>query len=130
MNIENITLEGRKVGYIVDGIVYVSPRKQSKHLYRGGCRDVQAAKKAGKACWGVSKVLLDILVSRGIQLICIDDAETKKAYYASVDRIIRLGSFLNFDNDLQKFISLSEWKVDSIGNILNAVEILKKRRAA
>lgn len=130
MDIENIMFEGMKVGYILNGAIYVSPRKQSKHLYRGGEKNVTDAKKKGKASWGISNALLAVLKARGIELIVIHDSETKNGYFVGVERLEKEGYFLEFGLDLQKFLPLDSWQKAEYSKLLNHLGKVRKERVA
>lgn len=118
---EEVVLDGKKVGVIVNSILYVSYRKQSKHLYRGGEKSLLAAKRSGKAAWGMSNSLLKLLEARGVMLLAINESELGKTYYASLERFNKEGSFLEFGgHGLQKFMNLNSWSEANLGSLVEA----------
>lgn len=56
---------------------FVTHRKESKHIYRGGkFKNVKAAKEAGTAAWAIDKKLCDALIKRGVKWFRIVTEET------------------------------------------------------
>lgn len=121
---EDIIHNGKKVGVRI-GNVYMSHRKQSKHLYRGGLPTVQAAKKSGTAAWGIDHELVKLLKMSGIKVVAIHDAETKKAYWMSIVRLERDGSYLDFGHGLQKFMPVNSWKMSDIDKFMQIITSLE-----
>lgn len=130
MKIEAVNYNGKQVGNILADLVYVSHRKFSKHLFRGGKPTVKAAIKAGTAMWGISHDLLKLLKDAKVKVVAIEAEGT--VYWASLERFVRTSSFLEMDNQgLQKFMKLNEWNVYlSINELVEAVVATYRREAA
>jgi hypothetical protein len=128
MNVEEVKLYGRKVGELIDGILYISRRKQSKHLYRGGAPSVSAAKKGKTAAWGIDDNILSLLKFRNVKLIAISDTETKKTYYASIGKFDSPDiKYLNFGYGIQRFLNLEHWKQGEFGKIVEALGKIERK---
>lgn len=122
MKSEDIIHNGRKVGVKI-GNTYLSYRKQSKHLYRGGAPTVAEAKKRGSASWGIDAELVKLLNVRDVRIFAIHESETKKTYYMSSMRFAMNARYLEFDHGLQQFVELSKWMVaDNLGEFIETCE--------
>jgi hypothetical protein len=123
-----VKLYGRKVGELIDGILYVSRRRQSKHLYRGGASSISVAKKRKTAAWGIDNNILSLLKGRNVKLVVINDTETKKTYYAAIEKFDNhdLADFLDFGYGVQRFLNLEHWQQAELGKIIEALEKIKK----
>lgn len=122
MKTEAIEYEGKKVGDIIDGIIYVSHRSEKKHLFRGGLSSIPEAKRKKKAMWGIDYDLMNLLKMKGVQIVVIFDFDHEIGYWASLKRIYKDGSFLDMGHGLQKFLPLHEWRTtDDFTELVNAV---------
>lgn len=57
--------ERRKIGWI-EGDTFFSPRKPSKHLFRGGRSTVKEARRDGVSAWGLDCKVCEGLIERGV----------------------------------------------------------------
>lgn len=128
MNIESLKYDGKEVGYIADGFVYVSPRKQSRHLFRGGAASVEEAKRTGRASWGIDINILELLNLKGIKVVAISDSEAKKLYWAALPSWEN-GNVLNMKFGIQRFLKLKDLRLaSSIDKLVDATKSVFKSK--
>jgi len=126
LKIERVFYEGKNVGEIVNNAIYLSRRKQSKHLFRGGKKSVAQAIKDNTACWGISNGIIEQLKLKNIDIVCVKDEETQIVYWTSLEKIAN-GKVLQIQKDMQKFLELSKWNiVKNFDELLNAVLRIKQ----
>jgi len=122
MRIEKVELNGNQVGEVYDSLVYVSHRKESKHMFRGGKKTTNDAKKLGVASWGIDMALFPILKDMGVVIVAINDLESKIVYYTTLKLFEDKGRVLQLGHGLQKFLTLGHFRVaNSIIALVGAV---------
>lgn len=129
MNIENIVLNGRNVGMVLNGMVYVSKRNTERHLFRGGKSSVSAAINGKTAAWGISHDVMSLILDAGVKVLAIDS--DKGVYWTSVSRMMTNGFFLEMSgHGLQRFLKLEHWSVaGSVHDVVNATGTVLRRAA-
>jgi hypothetical protein len=110
MNIAPVSIDGQKIGEVVDDIVFFTKRVPAKHLFRGGKKTLKEAMLSGTGAWGIDGSALSYLKSAGVLVVCVD--VKSKVYWTSVKKLTdHLGPayWLNMGFGLQRFMRLAEW---------------------
>jgi hypothetical protein len=130
MKTERVEHRGKQVGVMVDGILYLSQRRQSKHLFRGGAASIGEAKRMKRAAWGIDNDLLGLLHACGVKVVAVSDEETGKLYWAALTTLQQHGSYLDMGHGLQRFLPLHEWHLaGNLAQLLDATHNALRRTA-
>lgn len=123
-----VSFEGRRVGFLINGCVYLSKRSAKKHMFRGGAPTPSAAIKKGTAYWGISTAVLSSIP--GAKVIVIEDSDKKEIFFTTRD-VFESESIVLEITDQQRFLNLTRWdKIDSVERIVDVASRIASRRAA
>lgn len=131
LNWTQYTLNGKKVGKLLNDFAYVTDRRQSKHLFRGGKKDVRSAKAAGTASWGISSDIIEDLERRGVRVLVVVERESEVNYWVPLSEFRSGAQFRTFVGDTQLFLGLAKWRnTKDYGRLMDVLSELSYRRRA
>ena len=106
-----IDYEGRErlVGF-VEGQTLICKRNEEKHMFRGGHKSVEEAKRDGTASWGLDCKVCDGLISRGVQWLEIVGKSC--TYRCTLEDMCMKGYVLNIKpHRAQYFLNLEHFEM-------------------
>jgi hypothetical protein len=108
--------ETRTIGYIIDGLTFVTTRVETKHLFRGGRGlSVKTAKARGTACWGIDADALQDLLYRNIRNFKVIAGST--VYVALLDDFLSSGKRSHFPpHKPQFFLNLKRFEIGGLSD--------------
>lgn len=123
-----VSFDGKRVGFLINGCIYLSKRSAKKHLFRGGAPTPSVAINKGTAYWGISTAVLSSVP--GAKVIVIEETGRKEIFWTT-RAVFEAESIVLEITEQQRFLNLNRWNiVDSVERIIDVASMIASRRAA
>jgi len=101
--------DGRKMGNLVNGVVFIAFRSYRKHLYRGGLRTPGEAIRKRTASWTCDNAFLTELEKEGVKFFVVKDLDRGYYFWVSMKRLMSSGYLLDFGEGDQRHLQYDAW---------------------